>query len=417
MARTKATARKTTGGTAPRKDSKRSGSSLAMNISSDESMAVVPAPNVPKLIQQDFCYICINGGDMLSCDQCTRVMCKAHIPLPQSQGINVASSIFICVACHLRIFASSKPAPFFGFYKGDINQSPSTWTPMSKQPLVIQGDYQLTASSQVVAQPLLLLHFILASIEPKGHPARISAELLSAYLPADSFVYKEVVFNLTTDELVKKHICKATAFTGNLGKYSLDQVVIIITNHSHDITGDLYLGPNLCSSVEDFMQPLFPPALVSFIQPKLTTVIMMSCGALIGERDSFNAISDFVKRMSIDNLIAFTAKEFHASLVTLFFVDFTYRILIEGFDVNTSMTHMLAAMSQSHLARHTNVVHMRLDTQTPMVDSTIYIFTNPRWRPWGNRLPPACPDWDDIQLLLQAKQLCWLVQLFKARGI
>jgi hypothetical protein len=96
--------------------------------------------------------------------------------------------------------------------------------------------------------------------------------------------------------------------------------------------------------------------------------------------------------VSIDNLIVFTAKEFHASLVTPFFVDFTFRILIEGFDLNTSMTHMLAATSQSHLARHTNVIHMYLNTQTATVDSTVYIFTNPRWRPWGNRLSPACPD-------------------------
>jgi hypothetical protein len=96
--------------------------------------------------------------------------------------------------------------------------------------------------------------------------------------------------------------------------------------------------------------------------------------------------------MSIDNLIAFTAKEFHASLVTPFFVDFTFRILIEGYDVNSSMTHMLSATSQSHLARHTNVIHMRLNTKTPRVDSTLYIFTHPRWRPWGNRLPPACPN-------------------------
>jgi len=44
------------------------------------------------------------------------------------------------------------------------------------------------------------------------------------------------------------------------------------------------------------MQTLFPPALVSFIQPKLATVIMMSCGALVGESESFNALSDFIKR-------------------------------------------------------------------------------------------------------------------------
>jgi hypothetical protein len=83
---------------------------------------------IAKLTSQDFCYICINGGDQLSCDQCTHVMCKAHILLPQSQGINVASSIFICVACHLRIFASSKPAPFF---VSDLNLSLRFYLDMS----------------------------------------------------------------------------------------------------------------------------------------------------------------------------------------------------------------------------------------------------------------------------------------------
>jgi len=75
-----------------------------------------------------------------------------------------------------------------------------------KEPLVIRGDYQLTASSQVLAEPLLLLHFILASIDPKGNPARISAELLSGFLPEESFVYKEVIFDLSTDELVVKYV-------------------------------------------------------------------------------------------------------------------------------------------------------------------------------------------------------------------
>jgi len=85
-----------------------------------------------------------------------------------------------------------------------------------KEPLVIQGDYQLTASSQVVAEPLLLIHFILASIDLKGNPARLSAELLTSFLPAKSFVYKEVVFDLTTDELIKNYISEATAFTKTL---------------------------------------------------------------------------------------------------------------------------------------------------------------------------------------------------------
>ena len=89
---------------------------------------------------------------------------------------------------------------------------------MLKEPLVIRGDYQLTASSQVLAEPLLLLHFILASIDPKGSPARISAELLSGFLPEESFVYKEFIFDLSTDELVAKYVYEVATITRNLEK-------------------------------------------------------------------------------------------------------------------------------------------------------------------------------------------------------
>jgi hypothetical protein len=43
----------------------------------------------------------------------------------------------------------------------------------------------------------------------------------------------------------------STASTYLLCRYGFDRVVIVITNHSHDDTGDLYVGPNLCSGVED----------------------------------------------------------------------------------------------------------------------------------------------------------------------
>jgi hypothetical protein len=78
-----------------------------------------------------------------------------------------------------------------------------------KQPLTIQGDYQLTTTSQIVAEPLLLLHFILTSINPRGNLARTSTELLAAFLLTESFVYKEVVFDLTTNELTEKYVNEA----------------------------------------------------------------------------------------------------------------------------------------------------------------------------------------------------------------
>lgn len=81
-----------------------------------------------------------------------------------------------------------------------------SWKPVfPKTPLLIGGDYQLTSSSQVLADPLLVLHFILVSISPKGNPARIISELLGGFLLDDSFLYEEIVFDVATDELALKY--------------------------------------------------------------------------------------------------------------------------------------------------------------------------------------------------------------------
>jgi hypothetical protein len=95
--------------------------------------------------------------------------------------------------------------------------------------------------------------------------------------------------------------------------------------------------------------------------------------------------------MSINDLMAFTAIEFHAALIAPFFIDFAHRILIEGFDLAPSMKHILTATAQSSVSRHTNIVLMHRNPSTLSIASTLYVFTHPKWCPWGQRLPPACP--------------------------
>ena len=52
---------------------------------------------------------------------CTRVICKDHIPLPL--GSNVEKAVFICIACHIRVF--SGPTPYFVSVFSDITVHPS----------------------------------------------------------------------------------------------------------------------------------------------------------------------------------------------------------------------------------------------------------------------------------------------------
>jgi hypothetical protein len=164
-----------------------------------------------------------------------------------------------------------------GFYKGDpslLVQPSETWDSVLGSPLLIAGDYQLSASSQILADPLLVLHFVLVSINAKGNPARIISEMLSGYLPDQSFAFEEIIFDLATDELVltytnaianlvhtlegwvfKSYFIVFLLFLDSLYLYCSDAVskgwLIIITNHSQDDTGDLYIGSDLCASVDE----------------------------------------------------------------------------------------------------------------------------------------------------------------------
>ena len=86
-----------------------------------------------------------------------------------------------------------------------MNNPLNSWKPVLPSALHTKGNYQLTSSSQVLADPLLVLHFILNSISLKGNPACMISEMLSAFLLDDSFLYKEIVFNVGTDESVLEY--------------------------------------------------------------------------------------------------------------------------------------------------------------------------------------------------------------------
>jgi len=76
--------------------------------------------------------------------------------------------------------------------------------PILKSSIHIQGDYQLTAGSQLLADPLIV-HFILVSIHSRGNPAQLISEVLGGFLPEQSFAHKEVIFDLGSDRLVCNH--------------------------------------------------------------------------------------------------------------------------------------------------------------------------------------------------------------------
>src|SRR6266481_8167456 len=73
---------------------------------------------------------------------------------------------------------------------------PGHLKPAILQPLVIQGQFQMTSHSQVSSDSLLILHFILENLEAIGSPTRLLYEYIQAFIAHNDVAFEEVVFNL-----------------------------------------------------------------------------------------------------------------------------------------------------------------------------------------------------------------------------
>src|ERR1700676_183129 len=80
----------------------------------------------------------------------------------------------------------------------------SSWRPAFADTVKFEGIYQTTAKSQVLSDPLLVLNFVLSSIDPSGGPSRIVCEIMRGYL-GDKLRVEDITFDIGSEELVEKH--------------------------------------------------------------------------------------------------------------------------------------------------------------------------------------------------------------------
>jgi hypothetical protein len=101
----------------------------------------------------------------------------------------------------------------------------------------------------VSSEELVVLHFILESLDLEGTPARLLHTYMQAFVPRHSLTWEEVVFNLADEEQLVVHLKAMAKLTQRLSRTAARRVVIFITNHSHHITGSLFVSPASCASV------------------------------------------------------------------------------------------------------------------------------------------------------------------------
>ena len=79
--------------------------------------------------------------------------------------------------------------------------------PVHDKPVIVKGQFQMSTRSEVNAQAIVILHFVLKGINADVSPACILKEALSGYhICGVGLFYEEVVFDVSNEQLYKEYI-------------------------------------------------------------------------------------------------------------------------------------------------------------------------------------------------------------------
>ncbi|KAI6017496.1 hypothetical protein EDC04DRAFT_2608042 [Pisolithus marmoratus] len=352
MARTKQTARKVTGGSAPR---------VNLQVLQKKKAKAKAASNEPSFKKpaniNSFCVMCRDGGDM-------------WVKKPDVK--------FICVTCHWQK-NKNDPKPYFGFY--------SKKKPVLSTPPIIPGGFQYAMTSQVAPLPTALVHLYLEGIHQDiGHPqVAMLHSFLQAYFPEGDYNFSQLPFNLGTPESMEAYEKEASHLANTLGAYS--KVVLFLTTHSDEDRGDLFIGyinnKPVASKTLEFLQLLLSP-LSKVVDG--ADIIFYVCGSMVTNPQSFNGVKEVAQQSS---LLLFDAEHLQLACTVPYLQSLLDNTTIQGFPVSSAAR--VALNDCGMLGRHSNIILVMWQEEALVVEK--FLWTDKHLKPWGHLLPVQCPQW------------------------
>ena len=97
---------------------------------------------------------------------------------------------------------------------------------------------------------------MLESMDGTGSPAQLLFQFMQAFIQPSAIVYEELIFNMGSNDQQVNHDRMVNEMLHRLSSNQAQCVVIFITNHSHDDTGDLFVLPDSCVTVAEVSQSL-----------------------------------------------------------------------------------------------------------------------------------------------------------------
>ncbi|KAF9241130.1 hypothetical protein BU15DRAFT_61086 [Melanogaster broomeanus] len=375
MARTKQTAKKTTGGEArciiinpkssrllcisplrrpaqepnlkanrpirPRRAE--AGSVLPVQVSSRPCFQAMMSRSVDRLDHRN------NDLRAAACYKCIQIPTQSYTIVAEP------TVMYICVTCHWKDdLRTGTVTPYKGFYRD--GKSVLLSFP------IINGHFELSIKSYIHSKRVAVVHLRLHTI-PAGGPVDILEEFLRPYYLHSGELYT---------------------------------ILFAISNHTDNDRGDLFLGEHrkkdISSTVDEVLNTLLGPFGTA---TNGALLYLLACGSMTRKPESFDALCNAIGRFAFSTSIAFDAERLQPLVAWPFLMLLTEAIVIEGHNATDAVPH---ALGNSHrLGKHSAVYLMTLAASLPtetstdaLVDVTKYVWSHQDYRPWGQPLPTQC---------------------------
>ncbi|KAM6489444.1 hypothetical protein JOM56_015077 [Amanita muscaria] len=328
-----------------------------------------------------FCYLCQDGGSLTECDRCSRSVCKNCLDIPPEfvTLIDHPSVDFLCVGCHwLGDQKAKASSPYVGFTRLGKPVLPSF--------LKVRGKFELGTAAHILAPRTLLLHLRLRSVKHKFH-FDILKQCLTEYYPDNAngqFKAVSVSFDIGTDRAEAEWPNLANEVCQELTN-DYEHVIVVITTHSDQDTGDLFLGLNehgneVAARIDQWLGVLLDP--FEHLM-KGSILYLLACGAVVGNQEAFVHFKQSVQRFSIAHALAFDAPRLSPTMTAEFLMRLTKSYVINGYPFTQALEHLLPDVTE--LGKHTSIIHFCER------DIVKYSWTHREYQPWGVSLPIQCP--------------------------
>ncbi|TFY51096.1 hypothetical protein EVG20_g11167, partial [Dentipellis fragilis] len=355
----------------------------------------------------DFCFICLNGGKVLvECDSCSATYCTACIDFNLTAK-EFKSIYYFCHSCHEleEQKARSKPKPYIGIYQqaydeeGRLVRGP----PFRRRVfLCIIGLPSGVPTRHIVATPLAIIHLHLSSCVTTS--TDFCSSIVNPYFQSKQLAgllsIHDVEFNLSAKDGLQVYSAAILQVADTLKKLGPTIegrcALIMISTHSDEERGDLFLENNGAYTHKDFFSTILPPAFADALKGFDATFLFFVCGAFVSVPQSLIDLRGMIAIYQLANVITFTSRLLQPDLVKPFLLHLLLQRFVHGYDLSQAIERILS-QSPHDFQRHTGVIHLGYNenlgknTSASSVFTTHYMWHSHTIMPWGIQIPLQCP--------------------------